>query len=99
MTAGLKQPRGCFLTVFLAHDVTPGSNSGVQTLLVTSKRVSTVSFVSKELALKRFAQRKPAIARRMHAEPVPGLVRGRAAHAGSTSTRSSWTSRPGCRAS
>src|SRR5262245_63577313 len=49
--AGLKQPRGCFLTVFLAHDVTPKQKNGVQTLMVTSKRVSAVSFVSKELAL------------------------------------------------
>ena len=36
----------------------------MQTLMVTSKRVVEVAFVSKELALKRFAQTQPEIARR-----------------------------------
>jgi len=71
LKAGLKQPRGCFLAVYLAHDVTPGQQQGVQTLMVTSKRVATVAFVSKELAFKRFAKRKPEIARRMHTNLFP----------------------------
>jgi cell division protein FtsX len=69
--AGLKQPAGCFLTVFLAHDATPKQQQGVQRVIVTSKRVATVSFVSKELAFKRFAKRKPEIARRMHTNLFP----------------------------
>ena len=63
--AGLKAPAGCYLTVFLSEDATLGQQNGVQRLMVTSKRVATVSFVSKELALSRFAKRKPEIARRM----------------------------------
>jgi cell division protein FtsX len=69
--AGLEQPRGCFLTVFLAHDVTPKQQQHVQTLMVRSKRVRTVSFVSKELALERFAQRKPEVAAGMSQNLFP----------------------------
>jgi hypothetical protein len=63
--AGLRPPGGCYLTVFLSEDATPKQRNGVQRLMVTSRRVETVSYVSKELALDRFAKRKPEIARRM----------------------------------
>jgi hypothetical protein len=65
VTAGLKSPRGCFLTVFMGEDATRPQTRHVQTLMATSSRVSSVSYVSKQLAFKRFAQRKPEIARRM----------------------------------
>jgi cell division protein FtsX len=69
--AGLKPPAGCYLTVFLSDDATAGQRNGVQRLMVTSKRVASVSYVSKELAMKRFAKRKPEIARRMHTNLFP----------------------------
>ena len=69
--AGLKRPRGCYLTVFLAVDATARQQKRVQTLLVNGGHVASIAFVSKELALKRFAQTKPEIARRMHTNLFP----------------------------
>ena len=39
--------------------------------MVDSGRVATIAFVSKALALKRFAQRNPVEAGRMHTNPFP----------------------------
>jgi len=69
--AGLKQPRGCFLTVFLADDSTAKQQQRVQVLMVRSGRVATIAFVSKDLALKRFARKNPVMARRMHTNLFP----------------------------
>jgi FtsX extracellular domain len=69
--AGLNPPRGCFLTVYLAFDATAKQTQAVRGLMVTSGRVATIAFVPKELALKRFAQTKPELARRMHTNLFP----------------------------
>src|SRR5262249_21610675 len=69
--AGLKQPAGCFLTVFLAVEATRPQTSHVQAIMVKSGRVSTIAFVSKALAVKRFAERNPVMAGRMHKNPFP----------------------------
>jgi hypothetical protein len=68
---GLKPPRGCYLTVFLAEEATRRQQKHVQDLMVGSGRVATVAFVSDELALKRFAVKNPVMARRMHKNPFP----------------------------
>jgi hypothetical protein len=69
--AGLKPPRGCYLTVFLAEEATRRQTARVQALMAGSGRVATVAFVSDELALKRFALKNPVLARRMHKNPFP----------------------------
>ena len=69
--AGLRPPRGCYLTVYLAEEATVPQRRRVQALMVTSGRVAKIAFVSKALALKRFAQQKPLFASRMHRNPFP----------------------------
>ena len=69
VTAGLKPPVGCYLTVFLVEDVTKAQTVRVQNQLLANKLVTTVSFVSKELELRRFAQRHPLAAQGFAVNP------------------------------
>jgi FtsX extracellular domain len=69
--ATLVQPEGCFLTVFLSESVTPAQTAHVQLLLLSNPRIVEVSFVSKQLALKRLAATQPDIAANMHVNPFP----------------------------
>ena len=95
--AGSKPPRGCFLTVFLAYDATPRQTRSVQTLMVRAGAWRRCAFVSKELALKRFAQTNPTMATPDAQEPLPELVTRSCRAAGSTSTGSSPSSPTGAR--
>jgi hypothetical protein len=69
--AGLRKPAGCFVTVFLREDVTPAQRGDVQAMLLASKRVLTVAFVSKPLSLERLAQTQPDYARSLRTNPFP----------------------------
>jgi hypothetical protein len=69
--AGLRKPAGCFVTVFLREDVTPAQRRSVQSLMLASKRVLTVAFVSKALSLERLAQTQPDYARSLRTNPFP----------------------------
>jgi hypothetical protein len=69
--AGLRPPAGCYLTIYLGETVSVAEKQNVESLMLTSKRVESVSFVSKGLALKRFAQSKPVLARRMRVNLFP----------------------------
>jgi hypothetical protein len=69
--ATLAGPQGCFLTVFLSEGVSPAQRREVEALLLGSRRVREVSFVSKELALRRFARQQPDVAKNMHVNPFP----------------------------
>jgi hypothetical protein len=60
--ARLVQPPGCFVTVFLADTATAAQKRRVERLLVTNPLVVRVAFVSKSLALRRFARLHPEIA-------------------------------------
>ncbi len=71
MRAKLAPPSGCYLTVFLSEDVTPVEKAHVQLLLLSNPRIVEVSFVSKELALKRLARTQPEIAANIHVNPFP----------------------------
>ena len=67
--AKLAQPAGCFVTVFLSESVTPTQKRHVELLLLSNRRIVEISFVSKKLALRRFARTKPKIAANMHVNP------------------------------
>ena len=69
--ARLAQPKSCFITVFLSESVTPSQTRHVRFLLLSNPRIVTVSFVSKELSLKRLAQTKPDVVRNMRVNPFP----------------------------
>jgi FtsX extracellular domain len=69
VAAGLEPPRGCYLTVFLAEDVTKADVAGVQRRLLRNRLVRRVSFVPKALELRRFTVRNPKAAKGMHVNP------------------------------
>jgi len=69
VVAGLEPPGGCYVTVFLVEDATKAQIAQVRRQLLASTAVVQVSFVSKELQLRRFAHLNPATARRMHVNP------------------------------
>src|SRR5688572_5045866 len=69
--AGLRPPRGCFLTVYLAESATAAQRRRVQSLMLASESVATVAYVPKALALKRLAQTKPDVARGMRLNLFP----------------------------
>jgi hypothetical protein len=69
VVAGLEPPAGCYLTVFLAEDVTKAEIASVQKRLLANRVVTQVSFVSKELQLRRFALSNPKAAKGMHVNP------------------------------
>ncbi len=69
VTAGLTPPLGCYVTVFLIETVTRTQTLQVQKLLLANRFVAQVSFVSKALELKRFAQTNPVAAKGMHVNP------------------------------
>ena len=71
MPAGSQPPKVCYLTVFLADGVTPAQKQSVELLLLSSRRVATIAFVSKELSLKRLAQTQPDVVKGMHVNPFP----------------------------
>ena len=71
VAAQVAQPTGCFVTVFLSESHTGAQKDKVQLLLLTSRGVLEVAYVSKELALERFAQEQPDVARNMHVNPFP----------------------------
>lgn len=63
VTAGLTPPSGCYLTVFLIETVTRTQTLHVQNQLLANRLIAQVSFVSKALELRRFAQTNPLTAR------------------------------------
>jgi cell division protein FtsX len=69
VVAGLEPPAGCYVTVFLAEDVTKAQIASVQKRLLANRVVTQVSFVSKELQLRRFALSNPKAAKGMHVNP------------------------------
>jgi cell division protein FtsX len=69
--ATLKQPAGCFLTVFLSESHTTQQQRHVELLLLGNKLIREISFVSKDLALRRLARTQPQIAKGMHVNPFP----------------------------
>jgi hypothetical protein len=69
VAAGLEPPSGCYVTVFLAEDVTKADIARVQQRLLTNRVVTAVSFVSKDLELRRFALENPKAAKGMHVNP------------------------------
>src|SRR5690348_6851081 len=69
VAAGLEPPSGCYVTVFLAEDVTRGDVASVQQRLLTNRVITEVSFVSKALELRRFALTNPKAAKGMHVNP------------------------------
>ena len=69
VAAGLEPPSGCYVTVFLAEDVTKADIQQVQQRLLTNRVVTAVSFVSKGLELRRFALENPKAAKGMHVNP------------------------------
>jgi cell division protein FtsX len=69
VAAGLEPPSGCYVTVFLAEDVTKADVASVQQRLLANRVITEVSFVSKALELRRFALANPKAARGMHVNP------------------------------
>jgi cell division protein FtsX len=69
VAAGLERPRGCYVTVFLAEDVTEADIASVRKRLLENRLVAQVSFVSKTLGLRRFARTNPKAAKGMHVNP------------------------------
>jgi hypothetical protein len=72
VAAGLEPPSACYVTVFLAEDVTKADITGVQKRLLANRAVTQVSFVSKELELRRFGLLNPQAAKGMHVNPFTG---------------------------
>jgi hypothetical protein len=66
---GLEPPAGCYVTVHLVEDITKKQIAELQQRLLTTKAVTQVSFVSKALEFRRFAQSNPGLAKRMHLNP------------------------------
>jgi hypothetical protein len=71
VAAGLAKPQGCYLTVFLSESHTGAQKQHVEVLLLSSPVISEVSYVTKELALKRLAKTQPKVAAGMHVNPFP----------------------------
>jgi FtsX extracellular domain len=69
VVAGLEPPSGCYVTVFLAEDVTRADIASVQKRLLATRAVTQVSYVSKELELRRFGLRNPQAAKGMQVNP------------------------------
>jgi FtsX extracellular domain len=69
VAAGLQPPRGCYVTVFLAEDVTKADIASVQRRLIGNRLVTQVAFVSKALELRRFVLTNPKAAKAMHVNP------------------------------
>jgi hypothetical protein len=69
VVAGLEPPAGCYVTVFLAEDVTKADVASVQKRLLASRVITAVSYVSKGLQLRRFALANPKAAKGMHVNP------------------------------
>jgi FtsX extracellular domain len=69
VVAGLEPPSGCYVTVFLAEDVTKAEIATVQNRLLENRVVTEVSYVSKALELRRFALANPKAAKGMHVNP------------------------------
>jgi len=69
VAAGLEPPSGCYVTVFLAEDVSKADVASVQNRLLTNRVITEVSFVSKALELRRFALTHPKAAKGMHVNP------------------------------
>ena len=69
VVAGLEPPSGCYVTVFLAEDVTKGDIASVQKRLLANRVITQVSYVSKGLELRRFALTNPKAAKAMHVNP------------------------------
>lgn len=69
--ARLAQPKGCFITVYLSDIVTPAQTRHVRLLLLSSQRIVTVSFVSKELSLRRLEQTQPELVASMYVNLFP----------------------------
>jgi hypothetical protein len=66
---GLEPPAGCYVTVFLAEDVTKADIASVQKRLLGNRVIIQVSYVSKGLELRRFALTNPKAAKGMHVNP------------------------------
>ena len=69
VTPGLTPPAGCYLTVFLVESVTTPQTLQVQKQLLANRLITQVSFVSKALELKRFAQKHPLAAQAFAVNP------------------------------
>jgi cell division protein FtsX len=69
VVAGLEPPSGCYVTVFLAEDVTKADIASVRNRLLANRAVTQVSYVSKALELRRFGLRNPQAAKGMHVNP------------------------------
>ena len=69
VAAGLEPPAGCYVTVFLAEDVSKADIAIVQKRLLANRVVTQVSYVSKALELRRFALTNPKAAKGMHVNP------------------------------
>lgn len=69
VVAGLEPPAGCYVTVFLAEDVSKADVDSVQKRLLANRVIVQVSYVSRALELRRFALSNPKAARGMHVNP------------------------------
>ena len=69
VTPGLNPPSGCYVTVFLVETVTKTQIAQVKRLLVSNRLITQVSFVPKELQLRRFTRTNPAAAKGMVVNP------------------------------
>jgi cell division protein FtsX len=69
VTAGLTPPAGCYLTVFLIETVTKTQTLRVRNQLLANRLITQVSFVSKALGLRRFAQKHPLAAQGFAVNP------------------------------
>jgi hypothetical protein len=61
--ATLVEPKGCYVSVFVADEATKRQIGRVQTILLGNPLVREVAFVSKKLALRRLAQTEPEFVR------------------------------------
>jgi FtsX extracellular domain len=69
VAAGLEPPAGCYVTVFLAEDVSKADIASVQRRLLADRVITQVSYVSKGLELRRYALSNPKAAKGMHVNP------------------------------
>jgi cell division protein FtsX len=70
--ATLREPSGCFVSVYVADEASDRQVARVRRILLGNTRVRTVAFVSKELALRRLAQIEPEFVRDLgNHNPLP----------------------------
>jgi cell division protein FtsX len=75
--ATLAEPRGCVVQVFFASRMVTGRAAtrdeirAVRDRIVSSSKVRTYAFVSRELGFRRMKRRQPALTQGMRGNPLP----------------------------